>query len=126
MPNPGFLGGLATVPVNGMLYAFDRQSGALNWFTWLPAEMVLLEQFEELPILLCSAFSTRVNPTDGNNNLQVAATRSLDKRTGKLLHNREVWQNVDPFHTLRIDPDSGAIDLIGITQKLRHIPVGGK
>jgi hypothetical protein len=125
-PNPGFSGGLAAVPVNGRLYAFDRQSGARRWVSELPAQMLLLEQFEELPILVCSASSTRTNPADANNNLQVIATRSLDKHTGKLLYNREVWQNIDLFHTLRVDPGSGAIDLIAATYKLRHIPAGEK
>jgi len=129
-PSPNFRTGLDSVHVHGMVYAFDRIGGAPRWVNWLPVQELLLEQFEELPILLCSAVSTRPHPRDSGNNVVVVATRSFDKRTGKLLYNKEVvapnGSSLDLFHTLRIDPRSGAIDLLCATRTLRHIPTSRK
>ena len=120
-PSGNFHSGLSAVPVCGMLYAFGREKGELRWFTWLPPQMLLLDSFEELPIVLCSGVTARVNPADPGNTVAVASTRSIDKRTGKLLFNREVVAG-DPFHTLRIDRRDGTIDLVSINQIVRHAP----
>jgi outer membrane protein assembly factor BamB len=117
--------GLAAVPVNGPLYAFDRESGERKWSSRLPPQWLLLEQFEQLPVLVCSAFFIRGNATN-DKSVPITATRSLDKRTGKVLYNREVVQVNDLFHALRIDPDSGVLDLLSATQRLRHAPEGRK
>lgn len=120
-PSGNFRSGLSAVPVCGMLYAFGRDRGDLRWFTWLPPQMLLLDSFEELPIVLCSAVTARVNPTDPGNTVAVASTRSIDKRTGKVLYNREAVAG-DPFHILRVDRRDGTIDLISVNQIVRHTP----
>src|SRR5262249_46352983 len=50
------LGGLRAAPVNGMVYAF-HPDGTLNWRTVEPIlnQMLLLEQFEDLPVLVFTA-----------------------------------------------------------------------
>lgn len=120
-PNGNFRSGLSAVPVCGMLYAFGRDRGELRWFTWLPPQMLLLDSFEQLPIVLCSGVTARVNPTDPGNTVAGASTRSIDKRTGKVLYNREAVAG-DPFHTLHIDRRDGTIDLVSVNQIVRHTP----
>jgi outer membrane protein assembly factor BamB len=120
-PSGNFRSGLPAVHVCGMLYAFGRDRGELRWFTWLPPQMLLLDSFEELPIVLCSAVTARVNPADPGNTVAVASTRSIDKRTGKVLFNREAIAG-DPFHTLHIDRRDGTIDLVSVNQIVRHMP----
>jgi hypothetical protein len=126
-PNPYFRAGLAWAPVNGMLYAFDRGSGQLRWFSPTPSQSILLERFDELPLLLCAATSTRQGPGAGEATGFVAC-RSIDKRTGKVICNRESQQAGETadlrFHTLQIDARAGTVDLIGPSLVLRHQTVG--
>jgi hypothetical protein len=124
-PTANFRAGMSTVPVNGMLYAFGRDRGELLWSSWLPPQMLLLDHFEESPVVLCSVITARVNPMDPSNTIAVTSTRSIDKRTGKLLFNRDGVVN-DPFHTLHLDRQQRTIDLISSGQKLRHAPQLGK
>jgi outer membrane protein assembly factor BamB len=118
-------GGLSAVPVNGMLYAFSRVRGEMLWSSWLPPQMLLLDQFEESPLVLCNAVTSRVNAMDPGNTIAVTSTRSIDKRTGKVLYNREA-ANSDLFHTLHLDGQKRTIDLISASQRLRHAPLTGK
>jgi outer membrane protein assembly factor BamB len=120
-PHPFFRAGLAAVPVNGMLYAFERAGGALCWYSPAPAQAVLLDRFEELPVVLCAASSTRQGGMPGEG-VAVLALRSLDKRTGKVLFARESNEAGDPFSALRLDPAAGTIDLISALLVLRHRP----
>jgi outer membrane protein assembly factor BamB len=124
-PNPYFRGGLRSAPANGMLYAFDRASGKRRWYSQAPASAVLLERFEELPVLLCAGVSTRQAGPAGNGEL-VLAVRSFDKRTGKILFNREYRTPGEPFHSLRIDRRASTVDLLGSLLVLRHQPAGGR
>jgi outer membrane protein assembly factor BamB/tetratricopeptide (TPR) repeat protein len=118
-PNPFFRAGLASAPVNGMLYAFDRSRGGLRWFSATPAQSILLERFDELPLLLCAATCTRQGTGPGEA-VGYVAFRSIDKRTGKVVCNRENLQVGEPFHTLQIDARAGTVDLIGPALVLRH------
>ena len=47
-----FQGELQSTPVDGQLYAFDRVSGVRRRFLALPAQHLLLNRFEELPLIL--------------------------------------------------------------------------
>jgi outer membrane protein assembly factor BamB len=114
--------GLAVVRLNGMLYAFDRRGGALRWTSATPAQHLLVEEFEELPILLC-ATRTQQNMAPGGA-IQIKALRSLDKHSGKLLYNREIIPEVELFQSLRANPETGTVELVGPTMVLRHEPAG--
>jgi hypothetical protein len=90
-------------------------------------QSILLEHFEDLPIILCSATMVRQTAGMGMGLGQdvetIAATRSLDKQTGKLLYNREgLAANETFFHALHIDPSTGAIDLVSAAGRVRHLP----
>jgi hypothetical protein len=124
-PNPYFRCGLPSIPVNGMLYAFDRATGKRRWYSQAPGLTVLLERFDELPVLICAAASTRQTEIPGNAE-GVVALRSFDKRTGKILFHREFRTFGEAFHTLRLDPRAGTVDLVGGTLVLRHQPAPGR
>jgi hypothetical protein len=121
-PHPNFSPGLGpTLPLDGRLYAFARADGAVCWFKAMPNQMLLLDSFDELPVVLCSATSTRV-PAVGKNPVQMVATRILDKRTGKLLHNLEGPFMGETFHTLIVNRRTGTVDLVAPSLKLRILP----
>jgi outer membrane protein assembly factor BamB len=119
MPNDNVIAGSRSVSINGFLYAFDRVSGELRWYSRVPWQTILLDRFEDLPLILCNALMVRQGlPPTGN--YQVIATRSLDKRTGKIVYNREIVQANDQFHTYQVNLRTGTIDLIATGVKIRH------
>jgi outer membrane protein assembly factor BamB len=113
--------GMSATPVNGMLYAFDRASGELCWHSKLLNQAILLERFDDLPVLLCTAMTYRTLP--GGNGFPVTLVRSLDKHTGKIRYNREIpnFNQNEFFHSIQVDARAGTIDLIGNTLKVRHM-----
>jgi outer membrane protein assembly factor BamB len=124
-PSPWFRGGLTATPANGLLYAFDRAGGRPRWYSRLPAQAILLERFDELPVIVCAAVSARTSGAPGNAE-PVTAIRSIDKRTGKLLFHKEFRTPVEPFAALRIDRRGGVVDLVGPALVLRHRAAGAR
>jgi hypothetical protein len=120
------MGGLRTAPVNGWVFAFRRDSGELHWRTLEPVlqQQLLLEQFQDLPMLLFSSRSHQVvAPPPNFQHRYVVATLSLAKATGKLVYHNEASGNYNAqvqFHALRIDRRLGRYDLVGMHMKLRH------
>jgi outer membrane protein assembly factor BamB/tetratricopeptide (TPR) repeat protein len=117
---PNVQGSLRTAPVNGMIYAFDTVTKQLAWYHDMPNQMVLLDQLEESPVLLFAAAINRtVNPA--GQPTVCFATRSLDKRTGKLLWSKEsLANNLMPFHSLLVDTQAGTVDLVSQNLRIRH------
>jgi outer membrane protein assembly factor BamB len=114
---PNAVGGLRTLPAHGHLYAFHR-GGSLHWASELKAQCLVLEHFEESPLLLFSALVQRADPRSPAPMLTVT---SLDKHNGKV-----VWRPTEyapitsPVHRVQIDPAAGAVELITQHRKLRH------
>ena len=130
-PSVNFNGVMKFTEVNGRIYAFDRATGGLDWATNAPIEsqILLLDSFEESPVLLMTALQARQVPgVPGGNQIQVAATRSIDKRTGKVLYRKEFADNnaPDQFYLLEVDPRTGTVDLVNSTMRLRHVIEAGK
>ena len=115
---------LRTAPVNGTVYAFDRQTGKYNWFLPVTNQMILLERFQELPMLF---FTARFNKPIRNETYvtPVVATLSINKRTGKRLRDSEVPNypphSHGPFYALAVDRHAGTFDLIA--QNLKVAPL---
>ena len=115
------LGDLRFAPVNGMFYAFDRDSGAVTWTNRVLNQQLLLNRFEELPVVLFTTMQVReIGPKGTGQQMMYLCTRSMDKKTGKRLFNLEQMNNGDAFHTLWVDPQRGLVDLISNTGRLRH------
>jgi tetratricopeptide (TPR) repeat protein len=115
--------GLESVSVNGMVYAYDRATWKLLWYSRVPHQALLAESAEEGPVLLFAAGLRRqVKPSP----LAVVEFRvaSIDKETGKRLFDREVPANTVAFHELRVDGRGGTVDLVGATLTIRHLPLG--
>src|SRR5207248_3078859 len=110
--------GIRSLPVNGTFYAFHAQTGKLHWKSDLPNQALLLEQYKDLPILLFTSHSRQL--VNGGM-FQAMSTKSIAKRTGKLLYENQTRnQNGPQFHTLQVDMRTGTIDLIGYTMRLQH------
>jgi hypothetical protein len=105
--------GMRTLPVNGSVYAFWRQGakqGRIHWIARVLNQMLVLDQFEDLPILLFTSRYQKV--TAPNQSLQVVTLWSVDKRTGKGLVTDDEIKGGQTFYALRVDPRAGKIEFI--------------
>ena len=117
-PNPSAAGEIVSLPVNGMVYAYDRATGNLRWGSRLPYQMIITDRFDEMPIVLCSA-STQRGAGGPGGSVMVTATIVLDKTTGKKRYHKEFVNNGEQYHTLQINARAGTIDFVSMNSKVR-------
>jgi hypothetical protein len=125
--------GLRSRAINGALYAFDASSGRTAWVADASNQHLLLTRLNEMPVLVMTSRYARDvgkdQPAKGTLSRQnsVVATRVLDKRTGKVLYEKEdTTEGVEAFHALRLDMSKGTVELLSSTLKLRIEPATGK
>jgi hypothetical protein len=119
-----FSNGLRCAPVTGWICAFERKTGEFAWH--LPertgAQMLVLEQFDRLPVLIFSVryMEHQKNPQGGIIAVRpVHETVAVDKESGsavywpKDLETLPGGASAPQFNTFRIDPKAGTINLIG-------------
>jgi hypothetical protein len=99
--------------VNGPLYAFDRGTGKRLWNYGnglFENQMLILEQFAELPVIIAAAPIQWRDPNTGavKQTYQVVL---LEKARGKLIFERPVMYNGNFFHNLNVNLKNGTIDL---------------
>src|SRR5262249_42151630 len=102
----------------GQLYCYEIASGELNWYNDASNQMIVLDNFEELPMVqLTSRYQKRVNQF---NSQQVIAIRTYNKQTGKLLFEREDSGSVyqQQFHALKVDSRNRKAELINYNRKI--------
>jgi outer membrane protein assembly factor BamB len=117
MPGLGF----RSVPVNGELYAFELATGKMKWHNPVLNQMIVLEHFQDLPIVLfTSRYNKMVAVGAGRNVINVVAAGSIEKRTGKFKFNNENLPNGQNFHALNVDPKNGRIELVSWQMKVIH------
>jgi outer membrane protein assembly factor BamB len=122
-PWPNLVNGIRCVPVNGKVYAFGRETGKREWKGEAQNQMLVLDQFKDLPILLFSARSQELVNVGGFNrgNNMASSTRSYEKRTGKLIYDKRVPTNQTPqFYALVSNVAAGTVELVGLNMKIVH------
>jgi outer membrane protein assembly factor BamB len=111
--------GLRALPVNGEVCAFDAATGTLRWRNEVDRQMLVLEHFQDLPILLFTSRYVRPALAGANRvTQQVAEVQALDRRTGKRLYVNEDLANVGQFHAIEVDPRAGKIEFISQQMKI--------
>jgi hypothetical protein len=116
--------GMNSAWVNGWVYAFDRAGGEAKWWNEVKNQMLLLEQFEELPIVLFVAGLNR--ESSPGNITQSMSVHSIDKGTGKRLIIKEFSGVNTQFHALQVDPRTHTIDLVSSVLRVRHYQAAAK
>jgi outer membrane protein assembly factor BamB/tetratricopeptide (TPR) repeat protein len=119
---PYVMNGLRSTRLHGTLAAFEREKASLDWFNPVENQWVLLDQFQDLPIIICTSHFTRYN----NNGLekQEARIEAFDKKTGSLAIHPD-RQKVTPngqFYSMSADPRTGVIELLRYDLKVRFAP----
>jgi tetratricopeptide (TPR) repeat protein len=111
--------GMNSAWVNGWVYAFDRANGEALWWNEVKNQQLLLEQFEDLPIVLFVAQLSR-ETTAGNPPTVSMSVQSIDKVTGKRLLIKEFGGVNTMFHALQVDRRAHTIDLVSSVLRVRH------
>ncbi len=114
--------GMRSVPVNGWLYSYDRRTGTFKWRNQVPNQMIVLDHFQEMPmVLFTSRYQKWQNGVGGRRNvMMVASVVSLDKRSGKALYHNDGLQTHQQFHGLEVDARAGRIKLTSLTLTVVH------
>lgn len=113
--------GVRQVAANGELYAFDRATGKTAWRVSAKNQMLVAENFEDMPVILFSSRYTK--PGNGNARQNVGAFLSIDKKTGKRLMDEE-RPNLQPFQNFKIDSKRGRIELEAPGSRIVHQVIG--
>ncbi|VTR94908.1 oxidoreductase : Pyrrolo-quinoline quinone OS=Pirellula staleyi (strain ATCC 27377 / DSM 6068 / ICPB 4128) GN=Psta_4175 PE=4 SV=1: PQQ_2 [Gemmata massiliana] len=93
--------------VNGPIYAFDRGTGKRLWVYEgvLDNQQIILEQFNELPVIMAAAVA--MNPNGGQYVHNVVV---IEKERGRLLFNKPLGYNGNQFNLI-VDSKNGTITL---------------
>jgi outer membrane protein assembly factor BamB len=141
-----FSNGLRCAPVNGWVVAFHRddgeqgekdrvyrwKKGEIHWHSYAPIanQMIVLEQFENLPVLLFSARYNEIVRGGLGGQRWVSVTQSIDKRTGKMIYDPiqpRLNNGVSPqFYAFQLDLKEGTINFIGYNGSLQHYVDDGR
>jgi outer membrane protein assembly factor BamB len=108
--------GLPTLPVNGWLCAYKRESKELSWARDIRNQVLLRERFEEMPVVFLSCRrQQRGRFTPGSKDLTVYEV--FDKQTGKILFQREA-EKAGRVHALSFDPVKGRVEAVAADRRI--------
>lgn len=126
-----FANGLRCGFVNGWFCAFEKKTGEFAWHLLEKTEnqMIVLEQFRTLPILLFSVRYTEMVQGGVRGSRTVAYTGSVNKDTGKV-----IWWPEQPrpnngnaqFYAFTLDFKTGTINMIGYNGTVQHYVDDGR
>jgi outer membrane protein assembly factor BamB len=110
--------GLRGLNVNGELFAFKRETGKRHWQFAAANTQLVLDQFQEMPMVLLTGQSMKFqNPFGGPITQPVTSLAVIDKRTGKLALTYGAGEQPPrdnftggPFHSLDLDAKKGVIE----------------
>ncbi|MFO0926753.1 MAG: PQQ-binding-like beta-propeller repeat protein [Gemmataceae bacterium] len=122
-PNVQNGSGLRTIPVNGMVYAFNRKTGGLQWYNPVENQHLILSQFEDLPAVLFTARYQYLSPPPARIAMWKYTARAIAKHNGKLWYdNPNVFAGMF-FHSLTMDHRTGKVELTGGNLKVTLVAV---
>jgi outer membrane protein assembly factor BamB len=111
--------------VDGTIYALRRDNGKRAWLLSANKQMLLLDRFSELPILILSSRYQEPVPNLPGSSYQKCVTMTVSKNTGKRVYmpdplSSPLAETQMSFHALRLDKQAGIIDLVSPRMTLRH------
>jgi outer membrane protein assembly factor BamB/tetratricopeptide (TPR) repeat protein len=114
--------GMRTIPVNGTVYCFARGAATPSWYMDVPNNMMVLEQFRDMPMVLFTArYNKLINIGGGMQWQNIGTALAIDKKSGKRIYAPDnLMQNLQ-FHTLNVDSKNNKIDFIGQQMKVSFL-----
>lgn len=127
---PNFGNGLRCHLVNGWLVALDHK-GEFLWHVYdrMKNQMIVLEQFHNLPILVFSSRYTEAAAGPVGGQRAVSWTVSINKANGKVIFwplEPRTSNGIAQFYSFSIDMKNGTINLIGRTGTVQHYADDGR
>jgi tetratricopeptide (TPR) repeat protein len=133
-----FQNGLRCATVNGWFVALHRHAGQrkigdktvawkagdFHWHSYTPIQnqMIVLEQFDQMPVILFTArYNELINGGAGGNRW-VSTTQSIHKRSGKMVYDpgAKPSNSAAQFYAFNLDLKNGTINMIGFTGTIQH------
>ncbi len=101
---------LRSVFAEGPVVAFDRGQEKVRWQCELPPQLLILDRFEESPLILCASWQ-RV-PLDNQNRRFIDRTmvHGIDKRNGQVYECETAMRS--QIHQVRLDRARGLVELV--------------
>lgn len=100
---------LRSLYVEGPMSAWDRATGRHRWTCEAPPQLMIVERFEESPIILCASWQR--TPLDNLNRrfMDVNLVHAIDKRNGKIIECETAMRQ--QFHELIMSRSRGTVEL---------------
>jgi hypothetical protein len=112
--------GLASIHVNGWIFAWNRQDNRLLWHNAITSQNLVVDRFSKLPVLLFVSRSWRHRGRmNMNGSLIVAA---IHKQTGQTLINKKEPAAYSAFHAMSFNAEDHSIELKSYNLRLRLVP----
>jgi outer membrane protein assembly factor BamB len=123
-----FSNGTRCLPVNGWFCALDRKGNFL-WHTGVryANQMIVVEQFQNLPVLLFTSRSLSMDAKQGRPLSYVARSFSLDKTTGcAIWSSPQIETQLAQFNAFTIDRKAGTVNMLNASTIVQHFVEAGK
>jgi PQQ enzyme repeat len=120
LPNVPPGSGFRSVPVHGYLYAIERDTGKVRWYTRVEKQHLLLEEFQASPVVILAS-RHKVQKNGGQQVIETASLLVINKSNGKLLYDKEATNPEAHFHAVNVDPVRKRIDLISVPLRVTLI-----
>ncbi len=109
--------GLATLAVNGEIFAFDHADGRLRWRKEVSHRRLVCEDFDQMPAFL---FVDNERTEARNQNVGRVNLLALDKRLGEPVLDESHLMNSTPvFRAFSLEPERRSIRLTAFNTQLR-------
>src|SRR5207249_4657783 len=103
---------------NGEIYCFETATGKRKWHVALLNQMIVLDHFADMPIILATArYNQWVNLGAQRRVQNTVVLQSISKSSGKFVYDNKnpSWQQ---FHSLNLDHRKGTIELVNHNAKI--------
>jgi outer membrane protein assembly factor BamB len=113
--------GIQSLPVNGMVYVFDRETGKFRWKNEVAQQMLMLESWDEMPVLLFTSRYQKLMGAGVNRwAVNGVSVKVIDKHSGKMKYDQPELNNnnAQQFHAFSWDRNSGTIQLTSYNFKV--------
>jgi len=123
--------GMRALSANGQVYSFNGETGKIRWKYRAENQMLVLDRFDEMPVLLLASRYTGQQKGPPNQPRQILAVETVNKLNGKLIYRKTSDQTDEgnknqplpegnTFHSLNLNPAEGKFEFVGFNLRITH------
>ncbi|MFO0918013.1 MAG: PQQ-binding-like beta-propeller repeat protein [Planctomycetaceae bacterium] len=110
---------LPSMPVHGMVFAWQRGTGRLLWKQSITKQHLILDHFRSCPLMV---FCTREWKQRGNANFSLLNLLVLHKSSGKIVHESAVPTMHNSFHGVGVSFTEPSVELKAHNLRIKLLP----